>query len=166
MTSQYPAGSIRVKGISHDVLVSDGGEWIAYVNGDPVRAASKDALAKAINAQTRKATAKVSVPFTQLLTSPPSAIRGTATGLHGKSGNVLVRWQNGDTAQFSRWETSGVVNVNPVSDEEAAWWIARKKEYLKIARELHDFEATHKIDLRAAVADALQKAVSGQEEDS
>lgn len=161
----YEAGSITVKGVKYQVSVDEDGTWSAYVNNGNTRVtgATKEALAKAVSRETRKAVTKVAVPFVQLGGARPEGRRGVATGLHSRSGNILVRWSNGTSEQIRSWGNSGTVLTGELTDEEIKNWSRLRSEYTALSRQLFQFENEHKIDLPKAVRQALDKAVAGEE---
>ena len=153
----FDAGTLRVKGVAYKIRVDDAGKWIACPGHEVVEADSRDALGKAIEQHTRKATAKIAVPFVQLLSDGARARRGTATGLHSGRGNILVRWSNGETGQLATYERV----VHELTEEQITWWIAKRQEATAALNELHAFEKAHEIKLASAVKEALNAAVSG-----
>jgi hypothetical protein len=155
--SMHEAGELTVKGVKYQISVGDDGSWNAWVGGEQVTAESRSDLERAIARQTRKATAKIAVPFSQV--GRDARIRdGVATGIHSRNRTVLVRWDNGETEQLSNY--AGEKTLTGLTDEEKAEWSAHRQAQIETAQWLYRFEKDHEIKLSVAVREALEKAVA------
>ena len=162
MTNYHEAGTLKIKGVSYNVSVGDDGAWYAWPGGTKISAMTRSELGNAISRQTRKAVTKVAVPFVQLNNERGTARRGTATGLHSRSGNTLVRWDdNGQAEQFPYYGQANV--TGPLTDEQVEEWAAKRRQHQMLASELREFERAHKIELAKEVRAALDKAVAGED---
>lgn len=158
----HEAGKLTVKGKSYDIFVTDAGTWVSYPGGEKVEAASRDALGKAIDKHVRKAVAKIAVPFVKFYNG--MARRGVATGLHSRSSNLLVRWDdNGQAEQIPSWSNYGNFYTGPLTDEQLKWYADKNAERAALNREIERFTKEHEIKLPKLVREALDAAVSGEE---
>ena len=159
----YPAGTIIVCGIATEIFTDDDGRWVAYPDGARVEAGTRDDLKTALGRQLRPAAAQVAVPF-MILVSPAcrgqdvTIRRGTGTGLHRRTGNVLVTWEDGEKGQIS---DLGAAEKCLDAGTDPAEWLRLVHEHARVSRELRAFEQARRIDVRAGVRDAL-KAGLGQ----
>jgi len=158
MSEQYhDAGELIVKGVRHQIKVGNDGKWHSWPGGEQVTAETREGLAKAIDRHTRKSVATIAVPFTQL--SGQRARHGVATGIHSRTGAVLVRWDDGETEQLHRYYGSDKI-VTRLSDEDHAEWLAKREQYEAQGRWLKQFQDSRELRLENAVRVALDKAVS------
>jgi hypothetical protein len=159
----YDAGTVLVKGVEHKVAVGDDGKWYAFPGGDKVSAMTREGLVKEIDRHTRKAIAKVEVPFVQLRTNRAPR-RGSATGLHSRSGNVLVRWDSGETEQLRTYSNYGTL-THDLTDEQIAEYDTMRRDFADLSQRMNTFRKAHEISLPLTVRQALDAAVSGEEKD-
>lgn len=153
--TKYAAGSVEKNGITVPIFVDDAGHWTAEIGGG-VWAANRDQLALKIAAQTKKATAKVSVPFTRATdgtgwgASRIAVADGVATGFHSANGNILVTWtESGTKEQFKGGNT-----MRPLDADQKAEFVRLAKAVQDAQKALREFDDSHKIDLRKAVEEA------------
>lgn len=167
--TEFPAGAIERNGIVVPIYVDELGRWLATVDvtgddksGITLRNSSRAELDQAIAKHTKRAVSKVSVPFTRLIRSTTYnggttlVMHGTATGVHGANGNVLVQWSpkrpggKPVNAQLTSWR----VNWNhaeffrPLADEEIASY-TQLSANLEAATEAHrKFIHRYSVDLK------------------
>jgi hypothetical protein len=157
----YPAGEITCNGVTVPVF-TENGKWAANHAGTTWRTDTWTQLLQKIGNATRKTAKKVAVPCTQITTAGASGIefrRGTATGIHGANGNVLVTWhmRHGDIKdQISRWGSSEVF-FGEVTDDVLGEFHALVKAAAEAEEAWHAFQSQHKINLLETVERAIDQ---------
>jgi hypothetical protein len=124
---RWPAGTIEVRGTKIPVFVdgTDSPTWYATVGDKEVTGNSKENLRTRAMTETKKAAAKVSVPFTAIRypwrDKDGQAVPGEATGIHAGTGKVLIHWpRSGKREQTDGGRYQNEMYFRPLSDEEAA----------------------------------------------
>jgi hypothetical protein len=157
----YPAGEITCNGVTVSVF-TENGKWAADHAGATWRTDTWDQLVHKIGSATRKTTKKVAVPVTQVTPEGVLGIkfrRGTATGIHGSNGNVLVTWHmlHGDVKdQISRWGSSEVF-FGEVTDDVLEKFHTLVKAAAEAEEARHAFQSQHKINLLETVERAIDQ---------
>lgn len=156
MSSTYPAGTLTVRGTTIEIFTDDDGQWLAYPGGGKVTAGSRDGLKAALGRHLRSAAAKVAVPFYGMTSprpgqGPARPRKGTATGIHSGSHNVLVTWEDGEKSQIGSYGSEKYLS----GDIDPAEWARLADAYLEASRAVYAFEQAHKLDLRAEVRAAI-----------
>jgi hypothetical protein len=161
--TEYPAGHVELRGgVKQDVRVDDRGVWRASMGDSEYNGATKDALRERLLRATARKAVKVAVPFTILKSSygygrGKTVLRGTATGLHGRTSNILVTWETGAKEALSGYS---VTALERMSTAEEGKWLALNDARAKAAKALDNFEATRRLNLRQAVTDAIEAAAT------
>jgi hypothetical protein len=155
----YPAGEMEVRGQAFQLTVNDGGTWFTEYQGSSVSARTRDELYQNLMKLTKQAAARVAVPFTQMefLRGEPVIKHGTITGIHTRNRNLLVEWEDGRKSQLDvHYGKNFAVRMSP---EDEARWIALVKASGEAARQVHDFQAEHAINMQEAAQKALDEAM-------
>jgi hypothetical protein len=164
--TMYEAGSITKHGVEIPVRVDDQGRWYATYEGNSVNASSKSALAAQVGKLAKKATVKVDIRFTTLNRRiggiHGSIARGTATGIHGSTRNVLVRWDAGASEQLTNWLTT----LPDLTPDEATTWVALDAASQEAQLALDNFVRPRTIDLRRVVEAAVNKAAEAADKEA
>lgn len=106
--------TVTANGEDFPVGISDDGMFRADLPGSvQLKAPSLDELQK----KARKVKTKFELAFTQV--DSHGARHGTVTGFHASTGNLLIRWDNGDTEQIPPWGGGGAM-MPRLSDAETA----------------------------------------------
>lgn len=95
--AKYEAGQVEANGVVVPISVDDNGKWIAEYDGRTLTYPVREKLEAAIKRLTKRAavTVAVSVVKVEKRLDEVSAVRATATGIHGANGNVLVTLHHG-----------------------------------------------------------------------
>jgi hypothetical protein len=155
---EYTMAPVTVRGVEFAVTVDYRGWFHARANG--FREVSADTLARMtdqLKVVTSQARVKVSVPFTQL-DGNGKVIRGVATGIHNGNDAILVRYESGKTAQFSRYGGGGV--CGELTEAEAAEWSALYLAARDANQAEQRFSAEHRLELREKVQAAVNVAAA------
>jgi len=144
-------GKIRVRDAEYEVDITLDGIFWVVVNNEKLSDSSLEGLRKKMIVATKRPAAKVSVPFVSV-----EGVRGVATGIHGSTRNILVRWENGKTEQLNHWSGLILDDLTPQENEERHDLRAR---YDNASKALKKFQSDHRFDLLRAVQDAVQIAV-------
>jgi hypothetical protein len=169
---RWPAGFITVRGTKIPAYVNgtESATWFCEVAGQEIHAGDKEALREAAMLVTKKAAAKVAVPFTAI--EYPSdgwnghkdgrVVPGEVTGIHGSNGNLLVHWPRSGTRKQMD-PPRGYQNetyFRPLSEEEAAE-IMRLHEVRKQAQnDFTEYIADKTIKLKEATQAAIDAAAA------
>lgn len=160
--TDYPVGSITHNGVTVPVTVDDRG-WFQADHGG--RGYSYETWAKlddALKRATRQTTARVAVPFVQVISKGTDGIkwrRGTATGKHGSNGNILVTWETKHgpvKEQLSRADF--MLIFGDVSADVLSQFNQLVKDAAQADRLRDEFQRKHKIDIAEVVTDAIDAA--------
>jgi ribosomal protein L35AE/L33A len=119
-----------------------------------VQAKTWDELKAGAMKATKAAATKVAVRIVLVSTSDGVKV-GTATGVHGRSGNVMVRWDSGKSEQLSYYG-SGSLYVVP--DEETAKRIVEAAG--KVAAAQKDFQAVAGKYYERGLRQVVEKAIA------
>lgn len=154
---------IRVQGVDMTVDVDDQGIFITYMDSGNTRveAETLKELEKEVTRRARAAKVEVAIPFS--MWRDDHIQHGTAHGLHQRSRNILVRWEDGTAEQLPHW--TGIECFSRLSAEEAREYeeITRKKN--ELGAWLFAFHKAHKIELRGEVSSAVRAVVVGKEDE-
>jgi len=101
----------------------------------------------------RKIKTKFEFPFTRLQ-ADGRVQHGKVTGFHATSGNILVKWDSGDTEQLASWSSHGDV-TRRLTDAEAA-------EVERLTKARNKAQADLNLYLRPLKLDSLKKAAEAE----
>jgi len=107
--------TVKVAGTEYPVYIRDT-DGVFFATVGPSEQITADSYAE-LEKKARRIKVKFELPFTQITDS--GVRHGTVTGLHATSGNLLVRWDNGQTEQISGWSGQGANTMPRLTDEEA-----------------------------------------------
>ncbi len=149
--TDYPAGSITRKGVDILLTVDDYGTWKTNVSGETVRGKTRDELEGKINRIAQRTAVRVTVPITRLVYQAGRFVirRGTAYGIHGGTGKVLVEWSDGVKEQYTGEPNSPV--TGELTDEDAVLWAALAKHRQDAVTAYTEFVREHQINLKDEV---------------
>jgi hypothetical protein len=159
-------------------LSTSSGSFRSSVNGDHVSADTKDELVKEIQKRARKARLKVSVPATQIDVVEKEFFGGrkqwifgvgtrdlVLTGIHSRTGKVLVKYTNGETTQVSgRWGRSSEI-VKRLTKAEIEEYKKLKRAAMVATEAYAKFEKKVRLDPEKVVREAMNEAVDDPRED-
>jgi hypothetical protein len=166
----YPAGRIGGKdGNDYPIFVDDNGHFLADVAGKHLYKGTRDELRQEIEKLTKRAVAKVDVPFTKVTKAPDwqggamHIVQGKATGIHGANDNILatfVRRGSEMKEQITDGNTRAYDGVyfKPLAAEEAASLRQIWANKLAADKAYREFLKEYGLDLRDAVLAALDNA--------
>lgn len=150
--------TITVKGQQFDVEVDQAGKFgTNYPNKRFYSFASLQELEQDLTKELSKPTFKASIPFARW--KDGKLLKGVGTGIHGRTSNVLVKWEDGSTSQEDSWSYHGSDFLRfPTPEEEA--------QFVHVCQEAASFEAQrralydkYKFDLRKELQAHLDKMV-------
>ena len=161
--SLYLAAPLTIKGVDFEVFTDAEGAWLTRFNGMGITAATRGELAAAVE-QVMPKTAKVAVPFVALLGSgnDQQSRRGTAYGIHGGNGHVLVTWDDGTKGQLSSLITTTQQMLDADADPDE--WNRLHAAYVEAAQARYRYQTAHQFDLRRKVSEAIRAALAGDEQ--
>lgn len=154
-----PIQTIDIRGQKVDIFVessndNDGMVFSAYWNKDHFSAPNFTTLKKRLLAASKGL--KVAVPFVyhdKYARTGNGLRRGTATGIHASSRNVLIRWANGEADQLHSYGGGDVFGGLTTADFE--YYGALLEERKRIEADIRAFVSAHSIDLSKLVKTAL-----------
>lgn len=153
---------ITVREVEYEVELSEGGEFSTHIGDVKVVASKVEDLKEKVSAQTRRAAAKISVPFMMVITGNARGDRalrsGVITGVHGGNRNLMVQWGDGRKEQLSGWRVPGERMVSPMSSEEGQEYLRLLAAEVLARKAVTDFEKTVEFDARAAAEAAIAAA--------
>jgi hypothetical protein len=169
----YSAGEISTNGIAVPVEVDDQtGNWVTTYGGRHLSADTRDKLKATLSRLTKVAKAEVEVHMIEVTHKGLSGIarrRGTATGLHGSNGNVLITWDAAGRRgpvkeQLSGWGGGNDFVAGDVTDEELKHYayLVIAEAQAKAAR--FDWWNEHTIDSKEVVQRAIDAHLNTSEE--
>ncbi len=158
--AMHPAGEIITNGITVPVEVDDEtGNWVTTYGGQRLSADTQAKLKGKLSRLTKIAKTEVEVRIIEVTHKETGGIthrRGTATGLHGANGNVLVIWDAIGSRlpakqQLSGWSSGSNYVAGGVTDEELKQYavLVIAEAEAKIARS--KWWGAHKIVPKTAV---------------
>ena len=162
---EYPAGQLTVKGITVEIWTTGQGKWITRLQGVKIEAETRDKLKQALARAIRAQHVTVEVPFVATEGrshggSRTVVKRGTATGVHAGSRNVLVAWADGPRGQLSGFSSDTVLDGETDPEE----WQRLLDAELEASRALAAYVKAHKLaSLYKLVTDAVH-AVAADEQ--
>jgi hypothetical protein len=163
--TMYEAGSITKHEVEIPVRVDDQGRWHATYEGNSVDASSKSALAAQVGKLAKKATVKVEIRFTILdqrsYAAAHAVKRGTATSIHARSGQVMVRWDNGSSEQLTGYPTT----LGDLTPDEATQWVTLNAAQRQATEAMSSFVKAREINLNRVVRDAIDKAAEAADKE-
>lgn len=167
---KFPVGEIHRSGRTFPIYVTDYGRWGSDDIPGGYTAGSRDELEKKIVQYVKQTAVKVAVPFVQLhrhgYPSGRLVVRhGTATGVHGNTGNVLVQWADGKREQVRSFGTPGVSTLRGLPADKIHEWAELTKRAVDAARALKEFEKSYEIDMKAEIKSRQQVAVDEADAD-
>jgi hypothetical protein len=155
---RWPAGHIEVRGTKVPVFVdgTEHGSWYCTIGSTELTGPTKEALRTRAMTATKKAAAKVSIPFTAI--SYPyrgrdgRVVPGEATGIHAGTGKILIHWpRSGRREQTDGGRYQNETYFRPLDDEEAAMIIRLHEARRKAQEDFETYIADRKIGLKDAV---------------
>lgn len=90
---------VDVKGFTFQVYVTSQGEFYAEHAGQTVSSESLKGLRERLRASVKAADPAVNVPFWVIDKETNRVKEGVATGIHGGTGNVILKWGDGTRTQ-------------------------------------------------------------------
>lgn len=145
-----------IKGRKVDVQIDSSGWFSTVIDGHEHRAGTYDALVKKVQQALRLKATKLEIAIwrdSRRNRVPGTLEHVTLTGLHGGTGNVLVRRADGSAEQDSRWSTdyySEGIDVELYKRLYAAHAVAEKA--------LEDYRQKFKADPKELVKAELKAA--------
>lgn len=168
----HSAGTYTSNGVDLQLSVSDAtGKWSTEFAGRQWTYETLDKLKAALDRQTRKARIEVEVAAIRVIqytgwgVGDATIQRGTLTGIHSGTGNVLAAWDNrGTTVKEQITRTSGVTfAAGDTSDEELAEYNRLLRLRAETVQAIRAWEKRHEIQPTNVVENALA-ARSGSED--
>lgn len=156
--------TMEVRGHEFEVTVdTQGGYFRTAHDGVEYSDLTWEGLRARLMRATKAAAAKVAIDFVTMSGGKPE--RGTVTGQHAANRNLLVTWPDRKGRDGKQQLASYNLNpaLRPLSADELQTWVRLAGEARDARDALVAFEGERKIDLRKAVADALDKAVEGMQ---
>jgi hypothetical protein len=152
------AHPIEVGGKNYDVYLTDDNRFYTEVPLDDgtslsIQHPSMEELLKKLTAALRRKKVKVGVPFTQL--AGAKARHGVATGIHQRSRQVLVRWDDGKTESLTLYSQGALRRLNEEQVKELERLGAERRQ---AGEALEGFLKLHRFDLRREIEGAVRKA--------
>lgn len=170
--AKWDAGSITVNGVEVPVQVDDyNGKWAASYAGQHFSFETRAQLERKLSALTKKTKVTVEVHVIRVQgyrgwgPGNVTVTRGTLTGIHSGTGNVLAAWTVRGTVQKEQiTRDSDVIYVGGDTADEALKEYNQIEKNLAVLRERRtDWLKRHKIDPKDAVQRAID-AASGTDE--
>jgi hypothetical protein len=159
---KFPAGQIIRSNRTFPIHVTDYGRWGSDDLPGGYTAGSRDELEKKIIQYVKETAVKVAVPFVQLHQTHSGRLsvrHGTATGIHGNTGNVLVQWADGKREQVRSFGSPGVSTLRGLPADKIHEWAELTKRAQDAVRALREFEQTYKIDIEDEIKSRQRVAV-------
>lgn len=134
---------VQIGKVSIPVQVDERGKFSASLNGHGYEADSRGSLRDLLEKAALANRVKTAVKFTHVAGS--HVTHGTATGIHGGTGNLLVTWDSGRKEQLSSWGGRGEY-LERLNDDETLelqallGWLADAELALKTFREKHSIK--------------------------
>lgn len=169
---KFPVGEIHRSGRTFPIYVTDYGRWGSDDLPDGYTAGSRDELEKKIVQYVKQTAVKVAVPFVQLSrpwngnTRRMVVRHGTATGIHGNTGNVLVQWADGKREQVRSFRSPGVSTLRGLPANKIHEWVELTKRAADAVHALTEFEKSYEIDMKDEIKSRQQVAVDEADTDS
>lgn len=161
MSEYAKLANLKTGAVTWTVTVSPQGQFYADAPGmTQCTAGSYEALAEVCKVRASRARVKVSIPYAHLNSGRYS--EGTATGIHGGNGNILVS-ENGKMHQVDSWTRS---YCQPFSDADRDRWTEVCAQAQALDKERKEIERRYAFPggFEKAVKDAV-KAAARQPED-
>ncbi len=150
------AMTISVAGKDYPVYVSDTGMFRVDLDGQQGQI-SAPSFAE-LERKARKIKTKFEFPFSSVRVLTGRVKHGTVTGIHATRGNLLIRWEDGQSEQLPGWSSPGDV-TRRLTDAEAAEVERLLEARNKAVRELDRYLAPLKLEsLKKAAEQARDKA--------
>ena len=160
--TEYPAGTLTVGGVDHQIFTLGTGDWGTYIQGNRLTAGTRDKLRTVISRYLRGAAIQVAIPFVALedrYSDRPRVRAGVAPGIHSGSRNTLVTWADGEKGQVTSYGSDSHLD----GDADPAQWQRLIDEAARTAGELKAYTDAHKINLAQVVRAALDAAMAADE---
>lgn len=162
-----PIKSQTVNGVEWAITFDDStGQFKAEADGySPIRTDTYMALAPRMKDKTRRAAAKVEVPYMRVAASARTGsyrvIRGVATGIHSGNGNVIFNEGKG-AEQLTRSSSEHLKPMTPDDEKHYLELLTRIKQLRQEAFELSERYSFGFSGLRGAVEAAIADAAKGE----
>lgn len=117
-------GTIEVKGAKHEAFINDVGEFYAVINGEETKADTLEGLKQKLMRKMALQKAKISIPFVRW-TERGGLVRGQITGVHGRTRNLLVQFEDGKRDQEYSYSGSASYIKPEAADQLAVLGKAR-----------------------------------------
>lgn len=140
--------TVDVRGKQFEVEVTERGDFMATFDGAQVKSETLVGLIEKLEKATKGATIKVAVPLYRL--GKNGIERGVATGIHAANGNVLIKWDAGDSEQASSFQ--GYLDI-PEAELEKAKELG--EAIIKARNEWQNFERDKYFKPKEAVLKAI-----------
>lgn len=151
-------GTKKLSGVQYEVHANQSG-YFQITSGERVLGAGEtlDKAVQAARSTLHRQKVRVSVPFIQIM----GLRRGTATGIHERSGEILVRWEDGNGAKKGA-ETirsySPVLKAD-VPEDTLNLMAGLQSEIDQATKRLRELESEWKItNLQSEVSKAVEAA--------
>lgn len=165
---------LDIRGTEVEVFVTYNGGWTASLDGTNYSGDSRDDLRERLMQASRKKAVKVEVPFSLLSSNgtwrqgPVSydITNGLATGIHQGTRKVLVKLSRYGRMVSEQWEGNSNNTFRPLTSEEGERLMALAQARDEADRAYSEYSRTLSLDLRQAVAKAVEEAQAklGQDE--
>jgi hypothetical protein len=164
---EYPCGVISIRETEYPLTVDDSGIFSSKIGAKQYHARTRDELHDVMMAETKRASARVSVPFTAVSQRGYDTKRvlrtGVATGIHSSNGNLLIRFDDSRHAEqmdaHRRLGTPRDFYGPDFSQEQFAELERLRRADIEASNALAAFRQEHALDLTQAVRDAVEAAV-------
>jgi hypothetical protein len=159
--SNYPAGMITISEKDYPIEVDDWGRWICPSLA--VEAPTRDGLEEKAKRAAAKAKVKVEVPFTAFrqrhFGGPAIFADYTASGVHGGTGNVMMRDdKTGKSLQFLSYDHGKA--LRRLTDEEKQEGHHLLEAHTAAKRAWDTWLSDHSLNLAAEVTWAVERKMS------
>jgi hypothetical protein len=145
--------TLDIRGQKVPVGVSSHGIFSAGIAGKNYSSATLDGLRASLLEASRKAAARVAVPFTATAYGD-RLWDGTATGIHATTGKVLYRDSRGKNGQLEPYNTV----YRPLTEQEKAEYAGLNAALREAQEAMNDWRETRSFRVGTAVQEAVEAA--------
>jgi hypothetical protein len=139
---------IEVDGRTFSVNIRNTGVFSAEFDSGEIKAESLKELIAALRKAVKKANAHLCIRFSQL--DGVTIRRGTITGVHGRTNNYLVTWDNGQKEQVGSY--SEFLKLTEEEERNYAELMIQKRS---LETKIRAIQQTKKIDVKAKLAEQI-----------
>jgi ribosomal protein L35AE/L33A len=138
------------------------GKFHATVNDVQLSSNSLQELEQAISQSMRRSGAKIAIHFCRKDKESSRVMAGTITGVHGRTGNYLITWEDGTKTQDDSFSWTGSRAFLDLTKSEREVYVKLLEEADKANKALYAFQKAHEMDMRSVVNKAINEAADKQ----